>query len=136
MSATTAVQTDQPLPLVRFITRVYAQLVLAAFALVPSYLIGYLHLFQNPTLEFENHPFHEFAIAAATLEALFVTYVAWQCYRSSGEPLLRWMTLAFLGFVLIYALHGAFTIPVVRTGVAPDDVNPAASRASVVSPAA
>ncbi|MEM5373294.1 GGDEF domain-containing protein [Paraburkholderia azotifigens] len=109
MSATTAVQTDQPLPLVRFITRVYAQLVLAAFALVPSYLIGYLHLFQNPTLKFENHPFHEFAIAAATLEALFVTYVAWQCYRSSGEPLLRWMTLAFLGFVLIYALHGAFT---------------------------
>jgi diguanylate cyclase (GGDEF)-like protein len=35
--------------------------------------------------------------------------VTWRCYKSSGEPLLRWMTLGFLGFVLIYALHGAFT---------------------------
>ncbi|SIT47511.1 Diguanylate cyclase (GGDEF) domain-containing protein [Paraburkholderia ribeironis] len=109
MSATTAVQTDKPLPFVRFITRSYAQLVLVAFALVPAYLIGYLHFFQNPALKFENHPFHEIAIAGATFEGLFVTYVTWQCYRSSGEPLLRWMTLGFLGFVLIYALHGAFT---------------------------
>ncbi len=109
MSATTAVQTDKPLPFVRFITRSYAQLVLVAFSLVPAYLIGYLHFFQNPALKFENHPFHEIAIAGATFEGLFVTYVAWQCYQSSGEPLLRWMTLGFLGFVLIYAFHGAFT---------------------------
>ncbi|MFP3624890.1 GGDEF domain-containing protein, partial [Burkholderia sp. SIMBA_051] len=31
------------------------------------------------------------------------------CYRSSGEPLLRWLTLGFLGFAMIYALHGLFT---------------------------
>ncbi len=49
------------------------------------------------------------AIAAATLEGLFVTYVCWRCYRSSGEPLLRWLTLGFLGFSLIYAWHGVFT---------------------------
>ena len=48
-------------------------------------------------------------ITAATLAGLFVTYVTWRCYQSSGDPLLRWMTLGFLGFVLIYALHGAFT---------------------------
>jgi diguanylate cyclase (GGDEF)-like protein len=35
--------------------------------------------------------------------------VTWSCYKSSGDPLLRWLTLGFLGFVLIYALHGAFT---------------------------
>ncbi|RZF24085.1 GGDEF domain-containing protein [Paraburkholderia sp. UYCP14C] len=109
MSATTAEQTEKQRSFVRFITRSYAQLVLVAFALVPAYLIGYLHFFQNPGLKFENHPFHEIAITGATFEGLFVTYVAWQCYRSSGEPLLRWMTLGFLGFVLIYALHGAFT---------------------------
>lgn len=63
----------------------------------------------DASLKFENHLFHEIAIAAATLEGLFVTYVAWQCYRTSGEPLLRWLTLGFLGFVLVYALHGAFT---------------------------
>src|SRR6202021_2281438 len=70
---------------------------------------GYLFLFQDPTLKFEDHPFHVIAIAVATLEGLFVCYVTWRCYRSSGEPLLRWMTLGFLGFTLIYTLHGAFT---------------------------
>jgi two-component system, cell cycle response regulator len=87
----------------------YALLLLIAFALVPACLIVYLYFAQDPTLKFENHLFHEIAIGAATLEGLFVTYVTWQCYRSSGEPLLRWLTLGFLGFALIYTLHGAFT---------------------------
>nr|WP_100216109.1 GGDEF domain-containing protein [Paraburkholderia hospita] len=109
MRVTTAMQTEEPFALIRFITQSYARLVLVAFALVPAYLIGYLYFFQDRTLKFENHTFHEIAIAVATLEGLFVTYVTWQCYRSSGEPLLRWMMLGFFGFVLIYALHGAFT---------------------------
>ncbi|MGF6960989.1 GGDEF domain-containing protein [Paraburkholderia youngii] len=109
MSATTAMQTDKQRSFVRLITRSYAQLVLVAFALVPAYLIGYLYFFQDPGLKFENYPFHEIAIIGATFVGLFVTYLAWQCYRSSGEPLLRWMTLGFLGSVLICALHGAFT---------------------------
>src|ERR1700723_1465223 len=87
----------------------YARLLLAGFALIPAALIGYLFLFQDPARRFEDHAFHVIAIAVATLEGLFVTYVTWRCYRSSGEPLLRWLTLGFLGFVLIYALHGAFT---------------------------
>ena len=94
---------------IRLVTKAYARLLLIGIALVPAYLIAYLFFFQNPALKFENHLFHEIAIAAATLEGLFVTAVTWQCYRSSGEPLLRWLTLGFLGFVLIYALHGAFT---------------------------
>ncbi|SEI27225.1 hypothetical protein SAMN05192544_10841, partial [Paraburkholderia hospita] len=109
MRVTTAMQTEEPFALIRFITQSYARLVLVAFALVPAYLIGYLYFFQDRTLKFESHAFHEIAIAVATLEGLFVTYVTWQCYRSSGEPLLRWMMLGFFGFVLIYALHGAFT---------------------------
>jgi diguanylate cyclase (GGDEF)-like protein len=100
---------DEPPRAIRLVTTVYARLLLAGFALVPAYLIAYLYFFQDPALKFENHAFHEIAIAAATLEGLFVTYVTWRCYRSSGEPLLRWMTLGFLGFVLVYALHGAFT---------------------------
>ncbi|WP_110281503.1 GGDEF domain-containing protein, partial [Burkholderia pyrrocinia] len=86
-----------------------AKLLLTGFALVPAYLIAYLYFFQDPSLKFENHAFHELAIAAATLEGVFVTYVCWRCYRLSGEPLLRWLTLGFLGFSLVYALHGAFT---------------------------
>lgn len=107
MAASTA--DDASSPSVEFVTRAYVSLLIAGFALIPAYLIAYLYVFQNPLLIFENHAFHEIAIAAATLEGLFVTYVAWRCYRSSGERLLRWLTLSFLGFVLIYALHGAFT---------------------------
>src|SRR5690349_20944848 len=103
------IATDESPEAVRLMVKVYACLLLAGFALVPAYLIGYLYFFQDPTLLFENHLFHIFAITAATLAGLFVTYVTWRCYQSSGEPLLRWMTLGFLGFVVIYALHGAFT---------------------------
>lgn len=103
------IATGEPPEAVRLIIKVYASLLLAGFAFIPAYLIGYLFFFQDPTLVFENHAFHIIAITAATLEGLFVTYVTWRCYQSSGEPLLRWMTLGFLGFVLIYALHGAFT---------------------------
>ncbi|RON09738.1 GGDEF domain-containing protein [Pseudomonas brassicacearum] len=103
------IATGEPPEAIRLIIKVYASLLLAGFAFIPAYLIGYLFFFQDPTLIFENHAFHIIAITAATLEGLFVTYVTWRCYQSSGEPLLRWMTLGFLGFVLIYALHGAFT---------------------------
>ncbi|MFJ2987812.1 GGDEF domain-containing protein [Collimonas sp. NPDC087041] len=94
---------------IRRVTKLYAKLLMAGFALSPIVLIAYLYFFQDPTLKFENHLFHEIAIAGATLEGLFVTYVSWRCYQSSGEPLLRWLTLGFLGFTAIYALHGAFT---------------------------
>jgi diguanylate cyclase (GGDEF)-like protein len=99
----------EPPSALRLVTQTYASLLLIAFALMPAQLIGYVYFYQDPALTFEDHLFHEIAIAVATLEGLFVTYVTWLCYRSSGEPLLRWLTLGFLGFVLIYALHGAFT---------------------------
>jgi diguanylate cyclase (GGDEF)-like protein len=99
----------EPPSALRFVTQAYAGLLLIVFALTPAMLIGYLYFYQAPELKFEDHLFHEIAIAVATLEGLFVTYVAWRCYTSSGEPLLRWLTLGFLGFVLIYAPHGAFT---------------------------
>lgn len=94
---------------IRRVTKIYAAFLIAGFALSPAFLIAYLYFFQDPALKFENHLFHEFAITGATIEGLFITYVSWRCYLSSGEPLLRWLTLGFLGFTLIYVLHGAFT---------------------------
>jgi two-component system, cell cycle response regulator len=108
-SATSAAVIVEPPSSVRHVTQIYGRLLLIGFALVPAYLIAYLYYFQDPSLKFENHLFHEIAIAAATLEGLFVTYVTWQCYRLSGEPILRWLTLGFAGFVVIYTLHGVFT---------------------------
>jgi diguanylate cyclase (GGDEF)-like protein len=109
MHMSTSVEVQEPPAALRLVTEAYAILLLIAFALMPASLIAYLAFFQAPTLKFEDHLFHEIAIAVATLEGSFVTYVTWRCYQSSGEPLLRWLTLGFLGFVLIYALHGAFT---------------------------
>src|ERR1700694_6090034 len=99
----------EPPAALRIGTQAYAGFLLIAFALMPAQVIAYLYFLQDPTLRFEDHLFHEIAIAVATLEGLFVTYVTWRCYQASGEKLLRWMTCGFLGFVLIYALHGAFT---------------------------
>jgi diguanylate cyclase (GGDEF)-like protein len=104
------VEPEGPTSAISLVIETYARLLLAGFALIPAALIGYLFFFQDPTLKFEDHTFHVIAIAAATLEGLFICYVTWRCYRSSGEPLLRWMTLGFLGFTLIYVLHGAFTV--------------------------
>ncbi|RWA53023.1 hypothetical protein AU476_15305 [Cupriavidus sp. UYMSc13B] len=95
--------------MIRAVTKAYSSCLIVVFALLPACLIAYLLYFQDPSLKFENHPFHEIAIAAATIEGLLITYVTSRCYQSSGEPLLRWLTLGFLGFVLIYALYGAFT---------------------------
>jgi diguanylate cyclase (GGDEF)-like protein len=108
-SATGMTAIGEPSAAIRLVTQLYRGLLLIIFALAPAYLIAYLYFFQDPSLKFENHLFHEIAIVAATLEGLFVTYVTWQCYRLSGEPILRWLTLGFAGFVVIYALHGAFT---------------------------
>jgi two-component system, cell cycle response regulator len=107
MSAT--IQTYETSAAIRLFTKVYARALLAGFAMIPAYLIAYLYFFQNPKLKFDDHLFHEIAIAVATLEGLFISYVTWRCYQSSREPLLRWMTLGFLSFVIVYAPHGAFT---------------------------
>lgn len=91
------------------VTRAVEALLVIVFALVPLLAIAYLKLFQDPSLRIVNLPFHEIAIAVAIAESAFITYVTWRCYLSSGEPFLRWLTLSFLSFTLIYAPHGLFT---------------------------
>lgn len=90
-------------------TRTYEYLLKAGGALLPMLGIWYLGAYQSPTLCAVEHPFHVLAVAIAILIACFVTYVTWRCYLYSGEVFLRWVTLAFLGFAVIYAPHGIFT---------------------------
>jgi len=96
-------------PAVPVVAQVYAQLLLIACSLLPSFVIAYLYIFQNQSLLFENHRFHEFAIGSSVLAGGFVSYITWRCYYSSGESLLRWLTLGFIGFTLIYLPHGVLT---------------------------
>lgn len=91
------------------VTRAVETLLVLAFALVPMLAIAYLKLFQDPSLRIVHLPFHEIAIAVAIVESIFIAYVTWRCYLSSGEPFVRWLTLSFISFALIYAPHGIFT---------------------------
>jgi PAS domain S-box-containing protein len=80
-----------------------------ALGLFPALAIAYVQWFQDPALRFESHLFHQVAIGVATVEGVFISYVAWRCYVRSGEVMLRWVTLAFTGFTVVYSLHGFFT---------------------------
>jgi PAS domain S-box-containing protein len=79
------------------------------FMAVPLMVVLYLHFFQVPSLVFPHFLFHEVAIGLSIALSLFAAWVAWRCYLDSGEPALRWITLAFAGFAVVYAPHGALT---------------------------
>lgn len=93
-----------------FLARIYQTLMLLAVALIPSLVIWYLMTFPAfPICTFENHFFHESVIAAAIAEGGFISYASWKSYQVSGEVFLRWLTVGFLAFTLIYAPHGMLT---------------------------
>ena len=94
---------------IRTLTCAYQRVLGVAFALSPLVAIAYLHVFQDPDLRFEHHGVHELAIGVAIALSSFATYVTWRCYLASGEVFLRWLTLGFLGFTLIYLPHGVLT---------------------------
>lgn len=94
---------------VLLVTRAYEYLLKTGGALLPAMGIWYLATFQSPQMCEVEHTFHIFAISIAILLSLFISYVTWRCYMLSGEVFLRWLTLSFLGFAIIYAPHGFFT---------------------------
>ena len=92
-----------------FAARLYSFITLCALALAPAALIAYVAFLPGTDGRYDNMSFHVLAIGVATAEGLFISFVSWRCYLQSGEPFLRWLTLGFLGFTVIYAPHGAFT---------------------------
>jgi len=84
----------------------YKFLVLLLAVSIPLAAIAYLQTFGDPQLKANAIHFHEVAITFALVISAFVTWVAYQNYKKSGEPFLRFVTLAFLSFVLLYAPHG------------------------------
>ena len=91
------------------VTRLYQFLLIVGFALTPSMLIAYLAAYQEPGRVFSDPLFLELSVLTAIIEGAFVCYLTYRCYLTSGEPVLRWLTLAFLGFSLIYVMQGAFS---------------------------
>lgn len=100
---------SEPSSFVRTLTKGYAVMILLLMGLIPAFAITYLYFFQDPALPFEHHGFHEIAIGISLLQSGFIAYVTYLCYLHTKEPFLRWLTLGFLGFTVIYGLHGVFT---------------------------
>src|SRR5579871_5543899 len=96
-------------PLTVVAARLYSFITLCALALAPAALIAYVAMLPGADGIYDDMSFHVLAIGVATAEGLFISFVSWRCYLQSGEPFLRWLTLGFLGFTVIYAPHGAFT---------------------------
>ncbi len=90
-------------------TKAYEYLLRLGGALIPLLGVWYLQTYQSPLLCTVEHTFHNIAVFLAIVVSAFVAFVTWRCYQFSGEPFLRWLTLGFIGFTLIYAPHGLFT---------------------------
>lgn len=93
----------------RAATTIYRTLLELAFMALPMVVAGYLLAFDSGALIFRDYGFHEVAIGISILLSGFAAWVAWRCYVTSGDPALRNVTLAFLGFAIVYAPHGALT---------------------------
>jgi len=91
------------------VTKVYDVVLGVLFALLPSLTIAYVALYQDPTRTLVSYLFHDVAIFIACVTSGFIAYVTWKSYRYSGELLLRWLAMGFLGFTLTYMMHGLFT---------------------------
>ena len=92
--------------LMRRLTGVYLHLLATLVALLPLMAISYVAFFQDPKRRPEAHGLHEASSLLAIALSVFVTYVTWRCYLASGEVFLRWLTLAFMGFSLVYLPYG------------------------------
>ena len=91
------------------VVNAYQLLLRIAFGCIPPLAVGYLYFQQSIPDVLRNYLFHEIAIGTSIVLSLFVAWITWRCYVSSREPALRFMTLAFLGFAVIYAPHGILT---------------------------
>lgn len=87
----------------------YRTLLRLSVATLPLGVALYLHAYQDPSLLFQNHLFHEVAIALATILGGFIAWVSFVCYQRTGERFAFYVTLALAGFTIVYAPHGLLT---------------------------
>lgn len=90
---------------VRHLARSYLHSLWVLIALLPLMAIGYLAFQQDSSLRFKALGLYEISSLMVISLGAFITYVTWRCYLASGEVFLRWLTLAFLSFTLIYLPH-------------------------------
>src|SRR5919201_1022703 len=89
--------------------QIFKRLVLLGAALLPALATSFLALTSDPLRVFPLYAFHEVAVSVAVLLSLFVAYVAHQSYKKAQYSFLHFVALAYLGFAIVYAPHGALT---------------------------
>lgn len=94
---------------VRPLVHAYKILLLTALTFTPLAAAWYLWAEGAGAVLLVSHGGHHALIAVAGGLALAVAWVTFLCYRHSGDPYLRWLTLAFLGLGIVYAPHGILT---------------------------
>ncbi|MFP5264508.1 MAG: hypothetical protein ACLGJB_21690 [Blastocatellia bacterium] len=92
-----------------FLINVYKRLVITLATLLPLLGVGVFSLVSDPAEKFHYHAFHEIAISVAIILSIFVSYVAYRSYEKNLNPFFYFIALAYLGFAIVYAPHGAFT---------------------------
>lgn len=70
--------------------------------------ILYLLYIDSPE-KFPMLAFHKAAILFAELLSAFIAYAAYLSFKNSRSDFLRYVSLAYIGFVTIYAFHGILT---------------------------
>ena len=91
------------------LARAYLTALVVLIVAAPSAVTAYILAFLDPNLKFVAHDFHVVAVTGSILLGAFVTTVSFLCFRETGEPFLRWLTLAFLAFAVLYFPHGILT---------------------------
>lgn len=99
----------KPEKILRFLCRTFSCLSLIALVGLPTAFLAAFLLFGNHTETYILHSFHIIVVFGASTFAAFLSFVARACYRATGRLLLHWVSLAFLGFGIIYVVHGLLT---------------------------
>ncbi|MGQ4277397.1 GGDEF domain-containing protein [Pseudidiomarina sp. E22-M8] len=99
----------QFLSFTRALVKSYGIFILLLLGFAPAFVIAYLYFFHGNDYYFEHHLVHEIAISFSILQSAFIAYVTYLCFRKTQELFLLFLTLAFLGFTIVYAMHGVFT---------------------------
>lgn len=74
--------------------------------LLPLAAVGYLYVFQDPPQVFHDPIVHAGSTIVSLLLSLFAAFMAYRCFLASGEPSMRYITLALLGYTLVHVPHG------------------------------
>lgn len=86
----------------------FKSLTICWLTLFPATGIFYLVNYETPD-KFPLLFFHKTAILFAELLSAFIAYVAYRSFQNSRSDFLRYVTLGYIGFTVIYSFHGLLT---------------------------